>query len=88
MSNKKDTNTCYVFSQATLDLAIKEWVEQNSKDKPKNQETYLIVAAALPWFLKHLNQSDPIYMFPHTNLIEEIDTWKSSQLIRGQPCVR
>jgi len=80
MSNKKDTNTCYVFSQATLDLALKEWLELKIKNNPKKEESFQIAATALPWFLKYLEQSSAIFMFTHEDLITEMELWKVSQL--------
>jgi len=80
MNNRQDTNKCYVFSQATLDLALQEWLKLESDNNPEKQETFQIAAAALPWFLKHLEQTSTIYMFTHDDLITELDVWKSSQI--------
>lgn len=80
MKNKQDSNKCYVFSQATLDLALQEWLESESKNNPKKAESFQITVAALPWFLIHLEQTTAIYMFTQDNLITEMEVWKSSQL--------
>lgn len=80
MNNKQNNNNCYVFSQATIDQAINEWIEIGCRNDAKNKEHYLITAEALPWFLKHFNHGTSIYTFTHENLLTELNTWKSSQL--------
>jgi len=80
MTSKPNKNTCYVFSDKTLEQALEDWLDSNKAKTPKKEESFLITAAALPWFLKHLQQSAPIYMFTHEDLTRNIDTWKASQL--------
>lgn len=79
MKNEENANICYVFSQATLDLAITDWVDIKTKNVPENHEQYLIVAEALPWLLKHLNQNPSLFMFPHNDLINGLKTWRETQ---------
>ena len=35
MKNQQNTDTCYVFSQTTLDQAIQEWIEDISSGKSR-----------------------------------------------------
>ena len=79
MKSQQNTNTCYVFSQATLDQAMQEWIKAKKKSKPTDHEKYLIVAAAMPWFLQQLNQNPSIFMFSETDLVAELSLWKESQ---------
>lgn len=74
-----NTNICFVFSQQTLDIAIEEWVDAQSKGNPQTEEAYQITKVALPWFMRHLNQSGSIYMFSHDDMQKEIKTWKQAQ---------
>ena len=80
MKNKKDNKTCYVFSQVTLEIALKEWFEIMVRKNPNKKESYQIAVVALPWLLNHLEQNSPIIMFTHDNLIKEMELWKSKQL--------
>ena len=80
-TNNNNTNICFVFSQQTLDIAIDEWIDEESKGKPKKKEAYQITKAALPWFMRHLNQSGSIYMFSSDDMKIEIETWKKAQFI-------
>ena len=80
MNNKQNNNNCYVFSQATMDQALKEWVSQESEKHPKNHESYSITVVAMPWFLKHFTHGSSIYTFTHKDLLTELDLWKSTQL--------
>ncbi len=75
-NTNNSTNICFVFSQQTLDIAIDEWIDEESKGKPKKKEAYQITKAALPWFMRHLNQSGSIYMFSSDDMKIEIETWK------------
>lgn len=80
MNIKQDTGNCYVFSQATLELALQEWLNFKTETNPEKEESFQITAAALPWFLKHLGQSSAIYMFTSNDFLKEMKAWKSSQL--------
>ena len=80
MNNKQDTNRCYVFSQATLELALQEWIDLESGNNSEKKEALQIAEVALPWFLKYLGQTSAIYMFTHDDLLTEMDAWKSSQI--------
>ncbi len=80
-NTNNNTNICFVFSQHTLDSAIDEWINKKSKANPKNKEAYQITKAALPWFMRHLNQSGSIYMFSLDDMKNEIETWKKAQFI-------
>jgi len=82
MNKKTDKNTCYVFSQATLDLALKQWFSVESEKNKDKEKSLQITVVALPWLLKHLNQVGPIYTFAHIDLIRELEVWKSLQLAR------
>ena len=79
--NNTNNNICFVFSQSTLDIAIEEWVTENSKATPDKEEAYQITKAALPWFMRHLNQSGSIYMFSADDMKNEIEAWKKAQFI-------
>lgn len=80
MNNNQNNNNCYVFSRATLDQAIQEWVVIKSKKDAKNEEKYLITAKALPWFLNHFNHNSSIYSFSEEDLESELKEWKSTQI--------
>ena len=80
MNNQKNTNICYVFSQATLELALSDWVGLMQDSTPKDSDHFLIVETSIPWLLKHLNQSSAIFMFSETDLNEGIGTWKEQQI--------
>jgi len=75
-----NTNSSYVFSEKTLKQAIQEWVDVQSKNTSIKEESFLITKAALPWFMLHLKQTGPIYMFTYSDILREIDIWKSDQL--------
>ena len=78
MTNE-NSNACYVFSQTTLELALVEWFAIENDKSKQNKESLQIAVTALPWFLKHLNQSAPIYTFSHDDLNTEMGNWKSLQ---------
>ncbi len=80
MNKNQNTNRCYVFSQTTLDLALKEWQELEISNKASQEESVLITLAALPWFFQHLNQSGPTYVFTNELLHSEIESWKAIQI--------
>ena len=80
-NTNNNINICFVFSQQTLDIAIDEWIDEKSKEKPKNKEAFQIAKTALPWFMRHLNQSGSIYMFSSDEMKNKIETWKDAQLI-------
>ena len=80
MNNNQNNNNCYVFSQATIDQALKVWVSQESEKHPNNEDSYAITVVAMPWFLKHFNHGSSTYAFTHEDLLTELDVWKSSQL--------
>ena len=80
-NTNNNTNICFVFSQQTLDIAMDEWIEENSKANPAKEEAYQITKAALPWFMRHLNQSGSIYMFSSEDMKIEIENWKKAQFI-------
>ena len=75
------TSKCFVFSQQTLEIAIDEWIDNKSQEMPKKKELFQITKAALPWFMRHLNQSGSIYMFGSEDMQKEIKTWKQAQFI-------
>jgi len=79
MKNKKE-HTCYVFSQTTLDLALEEWTHSETQKGDGKKEALQITVVALPWFLAHLKQNSPIYMFSYSDLIDEMKNWQSLQL--------
>ena len=76
----KNSHT-YVFTHDTLASAIELWVKQRTKKASEKEETYLIVQAALPWFMLHLNQQENICMFSNELMEEELDYWKADQLV-------
>ncbi|MEB8433648.1 hypothetical protein OO007_15520 [Cocleimonas sp. KMM 6892] len=78
-NTNNNTNICFVFSQQTLDIAIDEWVEERSESSPAKKEAFMITKAALPWFMRHLNQSGSIYMFSAEDMKNEIESWKKAQ---------
>ena len=80
MNNKQNINKCYVFSQTTLDLALQEWLELETKNDPVQEESVLIALAALPWFLNHLKQTGPTFVFTNDVLNTEMEKWKKIQI--------
>ena len=80
MKKTKTSNTSYVFSQATLNIAIDEWIENEQEKHPEKEDALLIVKAALPWFMLHLKQTESICMFTDKVMISEMDSWKDLQI--------
>ncbi len=64
-----------------MDKAIDEWVTDETASQPDKKEAYQITQAALPWFMKHLNQSGSIFMFSSEDMQNEIEAWKKAQYI-------
>ena len=81
MNTLQNKNLCYVFSQATAELAIKEWLVSEIKNTPEKEQALNICAIALPWFLKHIQADATIYMFTENVLKDEIATWKNRQMV-------
>ena len=81
MSTKNRQIISYVFSQHTLLSAIELWVKQRTDKASEKEEAYLIVQAALPWFMQHLNQQGNICMFSNELMEKELDYWKADQLV-------
>ena len=81
-NQKNNTNKtrCYVFSEKTLDVAIQEWLDIEIKKLPEKEEEFNITVAALPWFLRHLTHTESVMMFTHTELVDELEDWKSRQV--------
>ncbi len=42
----------YVFSEATLDLALEAWKNQQIKENPSNREKIETTVVAMSWFFK------------------------------------
>lgn len=80
MNNKQPTYHCYVFSQATLNRAITDWVKFQCEDDPKNKEIFLITETALPWLLNDFCTPSSIYSFSFDDLQTGIEQWKTSQI--------
>ena len=80
MNINQDTNNCFVFSQATLDLALSEWLKFKTENSPEKEESFKITIAAIPWLLKHLGQNATIYMFTYDDFLTEIKAWKLLQI--------
>jgi len=80
MKKTKTSNTSYVFSQATLNIAIDEWIENEQEKHPEKEDALLIAKAALPWFMLHLKQTESICMFSDDVMISEMDSWKDLQI--------
>ena len=70
----------FVFSQKTLSKALTDWLKIKTKESPEDRETFQIVEAAIPWFMKHLNQTGSVYMFTEELLLTEIENWKRVQI--------
>jgi len=77
---KKPLHT-YVFTHDTLASAIALWVKLRSEKASEKEEAYLIVQAALPWFMQHLNQRNNICIFTNEVMEKELDYWKADQLV-------
>ncbi|MEH6456409.1 MAG: hypothetical protein V7749_08815 [Cocleimonas sp.] len=80
MIQQFNKNTCYVFSDKTLDIALENWLDLKKGKLPKKEESFLITAAALPWFLKHCQLKPPVYMFTFEDLSRNLEAWQASQL--------
>ena len=80
MNNKQNITKCYVFSRNTLDLALQEWRELETINDPAQEESVLIALAAIPWFLKHLKQTGPTFVFTNDLLNAEMELWKKIQI--------
>ena len=80
MKKTKTSNTSYVFSQATLNIAIDEWIENEQEKHPEKEDALLIAKAALPWFMLHLKQTESICMFTDEVMISKMDSWKDLQI--------
>ena len=74
-------NRSYVFSQETLDEAIELWVKERTQKASEKEEAFLIVQAALPWFMHHLKQTREVCVFTEDILLREIDYWKADQMV-------
>ena len=70
----------YVFTHETLASAADAWVKLRSEKASEKEEAYLIVQAALPWFMLHLKQQGNICMFTNELMEKELDYWKADQL--------
>ncbi|MGK0269729.1 MAG: hypothetical protein ACI88H_000361 [Cocleimonas sp.] len=80
MNNKQNMNNCYVFNQTTLDLALQKWQILEKDNNPSEEEIVLIALKAMPWFLEHIKQTGPTYMFTSDILITELEAWKLLQI--------
>ncbi len=76
----------FVFSQATLEKAIDDWVARQTVKYSEKETSFLIVKAALPWLLEHLNQLEKaVCSFNEEVLLHELDVFARIQ-IKAYPC--
>lgn len=78
MTKTITNTTCYVFSPQTLTLAMQDWLNRDGNQP--HAEADLIVVAAIPWFLQHIQHTTHVYMFSHEDMLAAIPTWKDLQL--------
>jgi len=70
----------YVFSRATLDKAIDDWVTRKTSKYSEKEESFLIVKAALPWLLEHLKQFNAVCSLNEDTLLHEVRVFAKVQI--------
>ena len=70
----------YVFNEKTLWNALDVWIAQEATTRSQNQDDLPILKVAIPWFMKHLNQTGSVYMFSEKLLVDELKQWEKIQL--------